>query len=277
MQLLRIAALKDANGANDAYRECIKYLTTYAYHARYYLAEADITAGNIDQAVETLKQNLDLLRSDNDPEAHQKTLLALGDLYYKHGNYSKAVERLKVALTAGRFPADPASTRAHYQLADSYRRLADKTIMSAAGADAGQSPEKIGQKRKEYLDYLVNAAAEFEGSGGSSLDKPEGKNLLTPEERVQVPFLAADCHFDQGEYPGRPGGLRTPAARYAERLERPGTPWAAWCAVIPPLGDTEKMEQTLIRIEQMLPKMPDAVGRQWSEWLKTARKPVSPS
>lgn len=104
-------ALKDANGANDAYRECLKYLTTYAYHARYYLAEADISAGNIDHAVDTLEQNLQLLRSDNDPEAHQKTLLALGDLFYKHGNYLKAVERLKVALTAGRFPADPASTR----------------------------------------------------------------------------------------------------------------------------------------------------------------------
>ena len=262
-------ALKDANGANDAYRECLKYLTTYAYHARYYLAEADISAGNIDHAVDTLEQNLQLLRSDNDPEAHQKTLLALGDLFYKHGNYLKAVERLKVALTAGRFPADPASTRAHYQLADSYRRLADQALTSAAGADAGQSSDKVALKRKEYHDYLVNATDEFEGLA-KLLETPEGKNLLTPEERVQVPFLAADCHFDQGEYPVALAAYERLAARYAERLEGLNA-LGGMVRCYSALGDAEKMEQALTRIEQMLPKMPEPVRLQWSEWLKTAQ------
>ena len=238
------------------------------------MAEAEIAAGNIDHAVDILEQNLQYLRSDNDPEAHEKTLLALGDLFYKHGNYSKAVDRLKVALTAGRFPADPATTRAHYQLADSYRRLADKTILSAAVADVAQSSDKIGQKRKEYHDYLVNATDEFEGLA-KLLETPEGKDLLTPEERVQVPFLAADCHFDQGEYPVALAAYGRLAARYADRLEGLNA-LGGMVRCYSALGDAEKMEQTLARIEQMLPKMPDPVRRQWSEWLKTARKPVSP-
>ena len=32
------------------------------------------------------------------------------------------------------------------------------------------------------------------------MDGPEGKGLLTLEEQVQVPFLAADCLFDLGDY-----------------------------------------------------------------------------
>lgn len=265
-------ALKDSDGAGDAYRECIKYSTTYAYHARYYLAEADVTAGNIDHAVDTLEQNLQYLRSDNDPEAHEKTLLALGDLYYKHGNYTKAVQSLKVALTAGRFPADPACTRAHYQLADSYRRLADKTILSAA--DAAQSPEKIGQKRKEYLDYLVNATDEFEGLA-KLLESPEGKNLLTPEERVQVPFLAADCHFDQGDYSGALAAYERLATRYAERLEGLNA-LGGMVRCYSAQEEWEKKQKVCEQMDELLPKMPQEVRKPWTEWLKTARKPVSP-
>ena len=106
------APLKDSDGAGDAYRECIKYSTTYAYHARYYLAEADVTAGNIDHAVDTLEQNLQYLRSDNDPEAHEKTLLALGDLYYKHGNYSKAVAIAEGGADGRPLPGRPGVPRA---------------------------------------------------------------------------------------------------------------------------------------------------------------------
>ncbi len=58
-------------------------------------------------------------------------------------------------------------------LADSYRRPGGQTIMSAPAPTPWES-EKIGQKRKEYLDYLVNAAAEVEGLA-DLLDKPEGK------------------------------------------------------------------------------------------------------
>ena len=48
------------------------------------------------------------------------------------------------------------------------------------------------------------------------LDKPEGQGLLTLEEQVQVPFLAADCLFDLGEYATalaayRPWPIATPA------------------------------------------------------------------
>ncbi len=77
--------------------------------------------------------------------------------------------------------------------------------------------------------------------------------MLTPEERVRSTFLAADCHFDQGEYPVALAVCEHLAARYAEpgRPERPGR-HGAYSA----LGDTEKMaDKTLTRIEEMLPKM----------------------
>ena len=43
-------SLKDAEGANAAYHECIKHLTPYAYRARYYLAMAEVARGDLDDA-----------------------------------------------------------------------------------------------------------------------------------------------------------------------------------------------------------------------------------
>ena len=85
-----------------------------------------------------------------------------------------------------------------------------------------------------------------------------------------MPFLAADCHFDQGEYPVALAAYERLAARYAERLEGLNA-LGGMVRCYSALGDTEKMEQALARIEQMLPKMPDPVRLQWSEWLKTAQ------
>lgn len=105
-------ALKDAEGACVAYRESIKYPTTFAYRARYHLAMAEVAKGAVDDAKTILQQNLEYLRKESPPdaEAQEKTLFALGELSYTHGDYHTAVECLSKALTAGRFPADPEAT-----------------------------------------------------------------------------------------------------------------------------------------------------------------------
>ncbi len=142
-----------------------------------------------------------------------------------------------------------------------------------AAADVGrQSPEKIGQKRKEYLDYLVNATDEFEGLA-KLLESPEGKDLLTPEERVQVPFLAADCHFDQGEYPAALAAYERLATRYADRLEGLNA-LGGMVRCYSAQEEWEKKQKVCEQMDELLPKMPQEVRKPWSEWLKTARKPV---
>lgn len=52
---------------------------------------------------------------------------------------------------------------------------------------------------KLHREYLTNASNEFLDLA-KLLDTPEGKGLLTLEEQVQVPFQAADCLFDLGDY-----------------------------------------------------------------------------
>ena len=124
----------------------------------------------------------------------------------------------------------------------------------------------------EHRRYLTNAAQEFEGLA-KLLDSPEGQTLLTQEERVQVPFLAADCRFDLGEYPVALAAYEALAQRYANRLEGLNA-LGGLVRCYSALGEADKMQQCLTRIEQMLPKMPTPVQQQWLEWLKVARKPV---
>ena len=132
--------LKDLEGSEAAYMKCISYPTNYAYRARYFLALAAVTKGQLDGAQEMLEQNLNLLRDDPDPEAQEMSLYALGDLLYHRGNYRLVVQRLGAAVK--HFPANPEATHAHYQLADSYRQLADQDHLDAKlDGDGGKAED----------------------------------------------------------------------------------------------------------------------------------------
>jgi hypothetical protein len=265
-------AQNDSEAANAAYRLCISKQTNFAYRARYYLALSAAAAGQIDQALDTLEQNLTLLRQNPDAEAQQMTLYLLGDLLYKKGNYHQVVQRLGEALSPDRFPANKEATRAHFQLADSYRRLADEANVEAL-SDGSQSKEKREQKLKEHNIYLTNAADEFLDLA-ALLDKPAGRDLLTLEERVQVPFLAADCLFDMGQYKHALMVYEAQAKRYTGRLEGLNA-LGGMVRCYAALEDKAKMQQCLAEIDSLLPKMPRQVQEQWSEWLRTARKPIA--
>ena len=178
-------ARNDAEGAASAYRECIKYTTPFAYRARYRLALAAEARGDLDDAKDGLELNLRLLRTaDPDPEAEEQSRFALGNIYYKRGNYLQVVEQWRGGRSASRpTPRDAA----HYHLADSYRRLADQQLADANAADAAVGQAKREHALKMHRVYLTNARDEFLALA-ADLDGPDGKGLLTLEEQVQVPF-----------------------------------------------------------------------------------------
>ena len=269
---------KETDAANAAYRECIKYPTPFAYRARYRLALAAEARGDLDEARDDLKRNLSILRnSDPDPEAQEQSLFALGNIYYQRGDYLQVVEEMGAAVK--RFPANPEGTRALYHLADSYRRLADQEMADANASDPSLGPEK----RKHHLDlhrvYLTNAKDQFLELA-ATLDGPDGKGLvhgadgLKLEEQVQVPFLAADCLFDLGDYDTALMAYQILAERYPGRLEGLNA-LGGMVRCHSALGDTAHMQQRLAEIDALLPKMPKQVQEQWSQWLTVARKPVS--
>ena len=92
----------DLPAAAAAYREAIKYPTPFGYRARYQLAELAWKRGDVDDAEAALVQNLRLLRFDRDDEAQEKSLFALGQLYFKRSNYKEAAQHLEEG--AGTFP-----------------------------------------------------------------------------------------------------------------------------------------------------------------------------
>jgi TolA-binding protein len=264
--------LKDVDGAGKAYMKCIRYPTSYAYRARYYLALAAVAEGQLDGAQEMLEQNLNLLRDDPDLEAQEMSLYALGDLLYRRGNCRLVVQRLGAAVK--HFPANAEATRAHYQLADSYRQLADQHHLDAQLDGGGAKGEATRQHAlDEHLVYLTNAKDEFQELA-KLMDRPEGQGLLKMEEQVQVPFYYADCLYYLGEYTNALQAYQTLAGRYAGRLESLNA-MGGMVRCYAGLREMEKMQQTMADMEGLLPKMPAAARKKWSEWLTLARKPVA--
>jgi hypothetical protein len=264
--------LKDQDGANKAYLTCIHYPTNYAYRARCYLALAAEAKGQLDGAQEMLEQNLNLLRDDPDPEAQEMSLYALGDLLYRRGNYRMVVQRLGAAVK--HFPANAEATHAHYQLADSYRQLADQPHLDAKlDGDGGKGEDTRQHALDEHLVNLTNAKDEFQKLA-ELLDQPEGKGLLKTEEQVLVPFYYADCLFYLGEYANAFQAYQTLAGRYAGKPQSLNA-LGGMVRCDRALDETEKMQKTIEEMETLLPKMPAATRDQWSDWLTVARKPIA--
>jgi tetratricopeptide (TPR) repeat protein len=183
--------------AELAYRECVKYPTRFQYLARYQLALNSMARGELDDAESALESNLRLMRLDPDPEAQEKSLFALGNLYYRRRHYSMVVRRLEEAL--GRFPNNPAAARARYQLADSYRRLASQQNQNAILGDRA-SPDWKRFFQSEHDTWLRKAARAFTDLDERLRTDPEMRAVLTEAERAEIPFAAAGCLFDSGNY-----------------------------------------------------------------------------
>ncbi|HZY88372.1 MAG TPA: tetratricopeptide repeat protein [Gemmataceae bacterium] len=212
--------LGHAAAAMAAYRESIKFPGRFAYQARYRLALAALAAGNLDEAEAALAQNLVALRIDPDAEAEEKSLFALGGLLYKRGNYRMVVRRLEEAL--GRFAAEagphdrltanPEYTRARYQLADSYCQLANQVTQSLF-VDRTIAAETRQHFEEEKRGWLEKALRELDRLA-ADLGRPEVQGHLSAGQRLQLPFTAARCCFNLGDYDGALRRYEQLSARY---------------------------------------------------------------
>jgi tetratricopeptide (TPR) repeat protein len=269
--------LNDPAGACAAYVEAVRpqHPTRYAYLARYQLAVAARDKGRIDEAAAHLEQNLKLLRvaADPDPEAEQKSLYALGDLEYQRKRYAEVERRLGEAL--GRFKDDPGGTRARFELAMSYRLLADQSNVNAALGAAGAIGEETRAKKwEEHQRYLSKAAEEFKGLA-RFLQTEQGRGGLTPEEAAEVPFRAADCLFDHGDYKEALQVYEGLNAKYAGQPNRVAA-LGGMVRCHSAQGDNAKVKQLLEEIRELVKTMPEDQKQQWSQWLSVAAKPVTP-
>lgn len=262
---------KNNEAAEAAYLKCITFPTPFAYRARYQLALEHSRAKRLDRAVEILEQNLQSLRFEPDVDAREQSLFALGNVCYQRRDYRAVVRWLEEAL--GHFPANADATRAHFQLADSYRQLAARAKQDELN---GESKNREFQEhlRKEHLRWLRKAADEFQELS-TFLDKPESAGHLAAEERADVPFIAADCRFNLGQYKEALAIYEKLIAAHPNQL--PGLNalgGAVRCHAA--LGDKDALRQRLDEIRRVLSGMDESVRQQWDDWLIVAAKPVTP-
>jgi tetratricopeptide (TPR) repeat protein len=205
--------LGQQEAAITAFKKCIEFRTPYAYRAKYHLALAAIEQNKIDEAEEILTQNLHDLRhtdQNRDQEAYEKSLFTLGDLLYRRREYKKVVQHLEKAVEL--FPANPEATRAHYQLADSYRRLASQDHIQNT-LSRGMSEEMMKNILEEHKRWLDKAAREFDALA-KDLEEGNHRGHLPPEVESEIPLTAAECYFNAGEYDQALERFRVLAERY---------------------------------------------------------------
>jgi tetratricopeptide (TPR) repeat protein len=254
--------------AEAAYRECVKFPTVYQYRARFQLAMNALARGALDDAEADLELNLKLLRFDPDPEAQEKSLFALGDLFYQRGNFRMVVRRLGEALD--RYPDNPDALRAQYQLADSYRRLASQ-YNQAYLIGENMSTQTQQHFQREHLRWLRKAAEEFTRLDEKLRKNPELQGLVGANEQLEVPFSAARCLFHIGEY--------EKALQIYERLSEDQTQplrkveslgGAVSCHAA--LGDINRVLQRLIEIRLVLPQLEEKQQVLWERWVTEISK-----
>src|SRR5262249_50369246 len=143
-----------------------------------------------------LEQNLKLLRFDRgDVETQEKTLFALGKLFFQRRNYRMAATRLEEVL--GRVQSGAEALRARLLLGASYRQLASQEKQDELRDAEPSNPETRKFYQAEHRRWLQKAAMEYR-EVRLALEQPEGRGLLTPREEARVPFLEAECWFDHG-------------------------------------------------------------------------------
>lgn len=271
---LMAETLRQSNSpkAEEAYRNCrATSVAPFCYRALYQLAMYSLKRGEVDDAVLTLNQNLYHLRFHTDKEAQERSLFALGGIYYSQSKYQEVVRILEEAL--GRFPANPEATRAHLQLAQSYRQLSAQQNLTKV-ENMYKAEETREHFAREHRRMLTKAAAEFTELA-RFLESPESAGHLTQEERIQVPFIAAECRFDLGQYEEALAIYEHLADRHKgteDALNALGG--AVRCHAA--MGQAGPLRQRLAEIRGQLTLLNDNVRTQWEEWLTVASKPIQP-
>jgi tetratricopeptide (TPR) repeat protein len=264
--------------ARDAYRKCIEFDRdgTFAYRARYQLAEMEIARGKLEDAERILEQNLSLMMAAPDAEAQEKSYNALANLEFHRGNYRLAAIRFKAALQ--RYPTSPRALAERQLLADCYRRLAVEETQAAGHTSRWLDPHAETQ----YRQWLKMAAANYQKLKDDLLARQAAEGLAPADEDVlrRAEFNEAECRFELGtdNFGDAIRLYEMLAARYHHRAEGlDALAQVTQCYWM--RGQADKALEVLDRIRAVLKDMDDAAisgskvrdsRRGWEDWLAKA-------
>lgn len=266
--------MKHDMSAGAAFRRCIEYASPFAFRARYHLALAQIERQDLDEAEAHLLQNLQLMQSAPDPEAHEKTLYALANLLFRRGNYAQAARRLQEALE--RYPANAEALKARFQLARACRFLADQETRQLSLSEPA-TPEARTHYQRQARKWLELAAINFLKIADDLAARAQSTRLNADEETTyrQASFGVADCRFAQGQFDEALRLYEILAGRYHHQVDGLIALWHVWrCWWVK--SEPDRARQTHGRIAAMVKEMDAAAfdgssevrtRHWWEKWL----------
>jgi hypothetical protein len=285
-------ALGQEVAARASYLECLKWPGRYAFRARYELAVTkkvpDGTESRwTDEAQHELEHNLELLRGagpDDDNEAREKTLFALGDLYFERlrleGMLTRAINSLEEALE--QFPDSPQAANARYQLAESYRLRAEQ-LGKQLSPEQHVTREVRLRINMEVVAYRQKAVANYDELSKALLAKFAKEGLTAEEDNrlVYASFKAADVRYMMGGYEESGRIYEALAERY-KRLGRveyynalAGLVRSYTMPRSPSRANLAKAQKAIEEIRVGLSRLDAPTRRGFEEWLRLYDRPAS--
>jgi tetratricopeptide (TPR) repeat protein len=265
--------------AEIAFRACIQYQSRFAYRARFQLAQIAIAGNDLDGAKSQLEQNLELLRSDADDEALEKTLYMLGNLLVDSEDYRNALFRLEDALA--KFPNSAESLPSKQKIAECYQRIGVEEIGKINESRAPASVDSHTRLAQESFNKAIVKYQEIE----KLLRERKPKDKLKSEEQtilVLSSFGEAFCYRSLANRDKARELFRALAIEFNGRLDGiKALSWMYWCYMDE--KNRKEARSILEKMSKVLKEMPDAAftssvdsssRKEWQLWIEERKAEI---
>jgi tetratricopeptide (TPR) repeat protein len=268
--------------AQADFRHCEKFPGPFAFWARYQLGLIEIDNGNLDEAQAIFEQNLEIWISSHDrgdPQAHEKTLYALGQLLFDRNDFRMASVKLEEALE--RYPNNPAALKTRFLAGQCALQLAREAGQKIQDAKNAEERDHYQRQRKRFLE---NASATFQKVIDESAALTATRPVTADEEAMvrQAAFAIADCRFELGQFDDSLRLYEDLVRRYKKQVEE----LIALQCVYGYYGfvkfQPEQARRTLERLREALAQMPASAfdnsnevhtRRYWEDFLRDKSRP----
>lgn len=259
--------LAHADLAVEAYRESLKFMTPFAYRARFRLAVDMLNAKQIDRAIETLEQNIQLLRFNPDSEAHKDSLYLLGELLGRQNQWRSCVRRLEEALE--KYPNNSGSMGARLTLALGYNRLAEEDFKSSRTENL-ISPETRSHFEKQHKVWREKALETYLDVE-RQMALPENQAQVTNELRAHLSLAIAETQCEMGKWDEALAAYSALAKKYAgtrEGLQAKG----GVVRVLSAKRQFDLMNREIEELKVALQSVDEPTRREWQAWIDKATR-----
>ena len=264
---------KKMSDAEQAYKESIKYATPFEYWALYRIARFRIEQEKTDTAVEILEQIIRRLPGE-EVDIKKLARFTLVDLCYE----AKKPEKLKTVVdqmeqVLEHLDNTPEATLARYELADSYRLLADDQELLLNDGMTYRDPGTREHYKEVCKHWRECAIVEYENVI-ATIEKPGAGNLLDvagpdkgPRARRDLYYFAAYTCFQMGQWDKSLAAYERMAKCYKGKPDE----WTALAGKVSSytgMGDEKRVREGLDLISSNLRNMDPATQKAMEQYIR---------